>query len=115
MADAGKSLLGEFDRKEIQSPQIPLYSYTTMEQILDRASLINVMAIQLSHPVLWVDLIRKLGHTYVDVLIEIGPGSMLSRSIRWIDRRMTMLDTASDARIRKVVKQRQRKDPTVCP
>jgi len=29
------------------------------------------MAVQLNHPVLWVDLILKLGHNHVNTLVEI--------------------------------------------
>ena len=104
MAAAGKLLRKEIDKDIIFSPQIPLYSYTTTQQIMDRDDLLNMMAMQLSHPVLWVDLIRKLRHNYVHTLVEIGPGTMLSRSIRWIDRHIDMLETASVNRIQDVVR-----------
>jgi len=103
MAAAGKLLQKEIDRDGISPPQIPLYSYTTTRQITDRDDLIHVMALQLNHPVLWVDLIRKLGHNHVNILIETGPGTMLSRSIRWIDRHIAMLDTNSVKRIQDVI------------
>jgi len=103
MADAGKSLLEEIGRNALSAPQIPLYSYTTTQPVMDGNDLIKVMAMQLSHPVLWVDLIRKLGHSHRNTLVEIGPGTLLSRSIRWIDRHTTMFDTSSSDRIQKVV------------
>jgi malonyl CoA-acyl carrier protein transacylase len=103
MEDAGKSLQQEIDRNSLSAPRIPLYSYTTTQPVMDRDDLINVMAMQLSHPVLWVDLIRKLGHNHLNTLVEIGPGTMLSRSIRWIDRQIDMLDTTSVARVQDVV------------
>jgi [acyl-carrier-protein] S-malonyltransferase len=103
MAGAGNLLLEAVDRDDFFPPQIPLYSYTTTQPVLDRDNLINVMAMQLSHPVLWVDLIRKLRHNHVNTLVEIGPGTMLSRSVRWIDRHIAMLDTTSATRIEDVV------------
>ena len=103
MTAAGKLLQEKIDRDDISPPQNPLYSYTTTRQITGRDDLIHVMALQLSHPVLWVDLIRKLGHNHVNTLIEIGPGTMLSRSIRWIDRHIAMLDTTSASRIQDVI------------
>jgi [acyl-carrier-protein] S-malonyltransferase len=103
MAGAGNLLREEIDRDIISSPQIPLYSYSTTQQIMDRDDLLNVMAMQLSHPVLWVDLIRKLRHNFVHTLVEIGPGTMLSRSIRWIDRHIDTLETTSVNRIQDVV------------
>jgi [acyl-carrier-protein] S-malonyltransferase len=103
MADAGKSLRENLERDDLAPPRIPLYSYTTTQPVMDRDDLINIMALQLSHSVLWVDLIRKLGHNHTKTLVEIGPGSMLSRSIRWIDRHITTLDTISASRIQNVV------------
>jgi len=103
MAAAGKLLREVIDRDDISSPQIHLYSYTTTQRIIGKDDLINVMALQLSHPVLWVDLIQKLGHNHVDTLVEIGPGTMLSRSIRWIDRHIAIQDTNSANRIQDVV------------
>jgi [acyl-carrier-protein] S-malonyltransferase len=103
MAGAGNLLREEIDRDIISSPQIPLYSYSTTQQIMDRDDLLNVMVMQLSHPVLWVDLIRKLRHNFVHTLVEIGPGTMLSRSIRWIDRHIDTLETTSVNRIQDVV------------
>jgi len=103
MLDAGILLKESLDKDDISPPQIPLYSYTTTQQIKDRDDLINVMAMQLSHPVLWVDLIRKLRHNCVNRLVEIGPGTMLSRSIRWIDRHVDMLDTSTAGRIQNVI------------
>lgn len=110
MAGAGKLLRDTVDRNDIFPPKIPLHSYTTTQQIMDRDTLIDVMAMQLSHPVLWVDLIRKLGHNNVNTLVEIGHGTMLSRSIRWIDRHIAMLDTTSVTRIQEVVRQLTKMD-----
>ncbi len=103
MTAAGKLLQEKIDRDDISPPQNPLYSYTTTRQITGRDDLIHVMALQLSHPVLWVDLIRKLRHNLAHTLVEIGPGTMLSRSIRWIDRHIAMLDTTSASRIQDVI------------
>lgn len=105
MAGAGKLLRETIDRNNVFPPRIPLHSYTTPRRIKDRDTLIDVMAMQLSRPVLWVDLIRKLGHNHVNTLVEIGHGTMLSRSIRWIDRHIAMLDTTSVTRIQEVVRQ----------
>ena len=103
MADAGKSFMLTIDRNSLQAPKISLYSYTTTNPVADRDTLINVLGMQLSHPVLWVDLIRKLRHNQIDTLVEMGPGTMLSRSIRWIDRHIAMLDTSTAIKTQEVI------------
>ena len=105
MADASRSLLKALDKTTLKKPNIHLYSYATVKQINTRDDLINHMAMQLSHPVLWVDLIHLLSHNQVTTLIEAGPGSMLSRSIRWIDRRIHMLDTSTADRVQNIIQQ----------
>jgi len=95
MTDAGQSLLASIIDTPIHRPKRPLYSYATTEQIMDRKALIQAMVMQLSHTVLWVDLIRKLRHNQVQVLVETGPGTLLSRSVHWIDRHLVVLNTTS--------------------
>ncbi len=103
MADAGRSLLKTLDRTKLKAPKIPLYSYSTTKRINNREDLINLMAMQLSHPVLWIDLIHVLGHNRVATLVETGPGTMLSRSIRWIDRRLQVFDTSTAGRLQNII------------
>ena len=103
MKDASLSFLGALNKIELLPPKIPLYSYSTTQQINSRDDLESCMAMQLSHSVLWVDLIHQLSHNQVANLVEIGPGTMLSRSIRWIDRRIQMLDTSTVKRVQKVI------------
>ena len=105
MADASRSFLKALDKTELNAPIIPLYSYSTTNQINSRDDLINLMAMQLSHPVLWVDLIYQLRHNQLTTLVETGPGAMLSRSIRWIDRHLQILDTSTTDRIQNVIQQ----------
>jgi len=104
MAGCGNSLLHAIDGSHLHPPKTSLYSYSTTRRITSPNELIRVMGMQLSHPVLWVDLIKKLSHNQVAVLVETGPGTMLSRSIRWIDRGIQMLDTATTDRVQKVVR-----------
>jgi len=103
MAEAGRSLSKAVDKTMLNAPQIRLYSYATTKQINNRDDLINLMAMQLSHPVLWVDLIHKLSHNQVRTMVETGPGTMLSRSIRWIDRRIQILDSSTAGHVQEAI------------
>ena len=87
-------LLSEIKNNTIKDPRIPILSYATLEAVPNGEALKKVMAHQLSHPVRWVDVIRKLKNGD-RLFIEIGPGAVLSRTVRWIDRRIKMMNTGT--------------------
>lgn len=103
MTEAEKYFLTEINREGFDNPKIPLYSYATLNLIKDKTDLINQMARQLSRTVLWVDLIRQLRDNRPQTMVEVGPGKLLSRSIRWIDRHITIKDTSSASAIKETL------------
>jgi len=46
---------------------------------------------QMDHPVLWEDSMRKLLSDGIDLFIEVGPGKVLRGLLRRIDRRASVL------------------------
>lgn len=96
-------LLQEIRDEHLSDPQVPLISYLSLDFVSDRAALKNIMAAQLSRPVYWVDLIRKLGEEN-PLMIEAGPGAVISRTVLWIDRNMEIINTAKETGLEKAVK-----------
>lgn len=86
-------LLKDVKDENLADPKIPLFSYLSLDTVSDRMELKNIMASQLSRPVLWVDLIKKLGSRN-RFMIEVGPGAVISRTVIWIDRSIEMINTA---------------------
>jgi len=67
---------------DIKEPIIPVFDHTE-GGILDRKGIIETLAGQLEKKVLWKDtLLKTMGKRF----IEIGPSSVLSKLVRWIDR-----------------------------
>jgi len=96
-------LLLEIQDEHLSDPKIPLLSYLSLDVVSDRTALKNIMAAQLSRPVYWVDLIKKLGKEN-PLMIEAGPGAVISRTVRWIDRNMEIINTAKETGLEKAVK-----------
>ena len=96
MAPAGARFLGELRDMAVEKPGIPLVSYHTLKKVTGAASLRMIMATQLSHPVLWVDLIRAI-HRPETVFVELGAGAVIARTVRWIDRTIKIA-SVSDTR-----------------
>lgn len=61
------------------------------------------MVAQLSRPVLWVDLIKRLINNDIRLFIEVGPGEVISRTVKWIDRNIETLNTASKETLLKTI------------
>jgi len=96
-------LLQEIKDKHLGDPKIPLISYLSLDRVAGKEELKNIMADQLSHPVLWVDVIKGLRDNSTRLVIEIGPGAVISRTVRWIDRSIETMVTATKERLLKVV------------
>lgn len=69
---------------EFQPGNTPLYSNLTAQPYTGDVK--NLLAQQISSPVLWEALIRNMISQGVDTFIEIGPGKTLTNMIRKIDK-----------------------------
>ena len=95
MKQGSARLLREIKNIKLMNPRIPLVSYLSLESVRNKTELRDIMATQLSGPVLWVDLIKKLCAEYSGLFVEVGPGEVISRTVRWIDRNVEMASTAT--------------------
>jgi len=99
MKKSGLRLLREIESKQLENPQTPLMSYRSLKWVADKRDLKKVMASQLSGPVRWVDLIKRLCDKQNGLVFEVGPGQVISRTVRWIDRNIKIIDTATNAKV----------------
>ncbi len=96
MAPAGSLFLRELKAMKLEKPETLLLSYHTLKRVGGAASLKMIMAMQLSHPMLWLDLIKTM-HRPETLFVELGAGSVLARTVRWIDRKIDIV-SLSDTR-----------------
>ena len=67
-------------------PLVPVVANVDAEPKRDVRSAIDALVRQVSAPVRWEDVIRRLSSAGVDTYVEVGPGKVLSGLIRKIDR-----------------------------
>ena len=103
MKQSSIRLSEEINLEFINDPLIPLISYLSLKTVPTKGALKDIIARQLSHPVLWVDLIKRLRDNENDLFIEVGPGNVISRTVRWIDRNIEILVTGNKDRLLKAV------------
>jgi len=65
------------------------------------------MAAQLSGPVLWADLIKKLHHNTI-LFIEVGPGAVISQTVKWVDRNIEIVNTDNQSRLLQTIESYKR-------
>lgn len=108
MKQSGIRFLREIKDINLRDPRIPLISYLSLDRIPNKKELKNVMANQLSGPVLWVDLIKKLSNSNTRLFLEVGPGEVISRAVRWIDRNIEIANTATKVKLLKAIESYRR-------
>lgn len=95
MKQSTSRFLEEINGNHLRKPEIPLVSYLSLEPVSSSEQLREIMALQLCHPVSWVDLIKSFRNSNIELFIEVGPGQIISRSVRWIDRGIEILTTSN--------------------
>jgi [acyl-carrier-protein] S-malonyltransferase len=89
----------------VSRPAIDLVSYTSLKRLHTAEELVTVMANQLSRPVFWVDLLSRLRNRGKSRWFEIGPGTIISRTVRWADRRIEIMNTDGKEKVQAIIRQ----------
>ncbi|MGC2423080.1 MAG: ACP S-malonyltransferase [Nitrospirota bacterium] len=86
MEDASRAFRADVRGINFLSPRIPLLSYIDAEFIDSPAKIADVLGMHLHKKVPWKDSVQKLTGEGYDNFIEAGPGSALTRMVKWINR-----------------------------
>ena len=73
----------------VSDPTIPVVANVDAELKEDAASSIEALIRQVSAPVQWESVVRRLARSGVDTFVEVGPGKVLSGLIKKIDRQLS--------------------------
>jgi [acyl-carrier-protein] S-malonyltransferase len=86
MEPAARRFAEEIKTLSISAPKIPVLNYTTVDYIKDAGEVSWLLWNQLINPVRWRECVQRLSGEGYSQYIECGPGGILSKMIRWIDR-----------------------------
>ncbi|ADJ28370.1 ACP S-malonyltransferase [Nitrosococcus watsonii] len=103
MGPAAKQLRQRLSEYMIETPSIPVVNNVDVTVNEDPHTICDALARQVNHPVRWVETITWLKSQGVDVLIECGPGKVLTGLIRRIDKSMTVLPISDPAGLEKAL------------
>ena len=84
MKPAEQRLEPELRRLTTSSPSVPVVANVDGEPKRDGASSVDALVRQVSAPVRWVDVVRRLASEGVTTYVEVGPGNVLTGLVKKI-------------------------------
>jgi [acyl-carrier-protein] S-malonyltransferase len=95
MKPAQDRLAPELRALETSDPRVPIVANVDAEPKQTAAAAIEALVAQVSAPVRWEDVVRRLASAGVTTYVEVGPGAVLSGLIRKIQRDATVASFGS--------------------
>lgn len=89
MRPAEERLAPHLRRLAVRDPRVPVVANVDAEPKRDAASAIDALVRQVSAPVRWEAVVRRLASEGVRTYVEVGPGAVLTGLVKKIDRRAT--------------------------
>jgi [acyl-carrier-protein] S-malonyltransferase len=98
MQPAQDRLAPELRALAVKTPSVPVVANVDAAAKFDGPSAIDALVRQVSAPVRWEEVVRALASAGIRAYVEVGPGTVLSRLVRKIDReaRVANLEAPSD-------------------
>jgi [acyl-carrier-protein] S-malonyltransferase len=95
MKPAEERLAPELRALAVRDPQVPVVANVDAEPKRSAAAAIEALVAQVSSPVRWEDVVRRLASEGVTTYVEVGPGTVLSGLVRKVQREATVVGFGS--------------------
>jgi [acyl-carrier-protein] S-malonyltransferase len=95
MKPAADRLAPELRALQAQAPRVPVVANVDAEPKRDATGAIEALVAQVSSPVRWEAVVRRLASEGVTTYVEVGPGTVLSGLVRKIHREATVMSFGS--------------------
>jgi len=97
MQPAEARLAPELRALEVCDPRVPIVANVDAEVKRDAASAVEALVAQVSAPVRWEQVVRRLASEGVTTYVEVGPGTVLTGLVKKIHREATVVNVGSPA------------------
>ena len=91
MKPAEERLAPELRALDVRDPHVPTVANVDALPKRDAASAIEALVAQVSSPVQWEAVVRRLASEGVTTYVEVGPGTVLTRLVKKIHREATVV------------------------
>jgi [acyl-carrier-protein] S-malonyltransferase len=96
MRPAEERLAPELRAVAAKAPRVPVVANVDAEPKRTATEAVEALVAQVSRPVLWEQVVRRLASGGVRTYVEVGPGTVLSGLIRKIEREAEVFTTEQD-------------------
>lgn len=103
MENAAEKLEGELKKIIFKPLEVPVITNVEAEPLSDSGRIAGLLKLQLTSPVRWVDIVRRMKADGVTAIIEVGPGKVLTGLVKRIEKDINTLNLNDTAEIEKVV------------
>ena len=104
MEKAKDNLAGYIENINIQDPQIPVICNVTADYVKTKEEIKDALIKQMTHPVKWIDIIKKMNSEGINCFIEVGPGNVLKKLIKQILPKAKVYNVNNSESLEKVVR-----------
>lgn len=99
---AGEKLAKELEQTTVSDIKIPYVTNVTGDFVSDKSQVKELLAMQVSNSVKWIQCVEAMLKDGVDTFIEIGPGKTLSSFVKKINKEVTIVNVDKYADLEKV-------------
>lgn len=104
MEKAKENLASYIENINIQDPQIPVICNVTADYIKTKEEIKDALIEQMTHPIKWVDIIKKMNSEGINCFIEVGPGNVLKKLIKQILPKAKVYNVCDSESLEKVIR-----------
>ncbi|MCH7759904.1 ACP S-malonyltransferase [candidate division TA06 bacterium] len=104
MKEASAGLNEALSRTEIKNPKFPVVANYSAEPLEEGASIREALQRQLTHPVRWVDSIKRIISLGINTFVEVGPKRVLRGLVKRIDPTCEIFNVEDRESLEKTVK-----------
>ena len=104
MRKAKENLASYIENVNIQKPKIPVICNVTADYIKTKEEIKNALIEQVTHPIKWVEIIKKMNSEGINYFIEVGPGNVLKKLIKQILPKAKVYNVCDSESLEKVIR-----------
>lgn len=103
LKEASEKLGKELENVKVKPMNIPVLTNVTGSYITDQKDIKDILIKQVRSSVRWEDIITTMIKDGVDVFVEIGPGKVLGRFVKKVDRKAKVMNVEDISSLEKTI------------
>ena len=104
MKKAKENLASYIENINIQDPQISVICNVTADYVKTKEEIKDALIEQMTHPIKWLDIIKRMNSEGVDYFIEVGPGNVLKKLIKQILPKAEVYNVSDSESLEKIIR-----------